>query len=60
MSDPVHGSAEWIKAEQAKVVAGSAEKDTRPTGLWIVGLGCGLPVAFVLIFVVVAIAWNQR
>lgn len=58
LSEPVHGSAEWIKAEQAKVSAGKAAASGSGCGKW-VGIGCGIPVALILIFMIVASVWPR-
>ena len=58
MSDPVKGSSEWIKAEQAKVASGQSKGAGPHLGKWM-GLGCGIPLGLLLIFALAASLWPR-
>lgn len=51
-------SSEWIKAEQAKVTLGSERAAGGNVGKWL-GIGCGIPIALIVIFIFMATFWPQ-
>jgi len=58
MSDLVEGSAEWIKAEQAKVLSGRGASAGSGFGRWAL-IGCGIPAAIILGLVVIVVVWPK-
>lgn len=58
MSAPEHGSADWIKAEQAKVSSGKGEAAGASLGRWM-AIGCGIPIAIVAVLVLATALWPK-